>query len=184
MQRSRRHVRGAALLALAMVLSVTLAGCGSDDDARAVAALKSQIVANNAMQSETAVSDRQASCIAKGAVARITVDRLQDYRILDDDLEVEKSIDQVSLSSKDADALAGVYLDCSDAEQIVEDRLVERLAPEKAAARAGVETCVRDAVTTSSVRDILAQSFQKADATAYASLAKKLGTCSKGGGAS
>jgi hypothetical protein len=180
-QRARRHLR-AVLLPAVLALSTALAGCGSDDEAQAVAALKSQIVANNAMQSETAVSDEQASCIAKGAVAEITVDRLQDYRILDGDLEVEKAIDDVSLSAKDADALAGVYLDCSDAEKIVEDRLVERLVPKKASARAEVEACVRDAVTTASVRDILAQSFEKTDAAAYASLAKKLGACSPGAG--
>ncbi len=176
MQRARRaNVLAAATLAPLVLLG--LAACGSDERAQAVAALKSQIVANNAMQSRTAVSDQQAACIAQGAVDRITVEGLQDYRILTDDLDVEKAIDQVPLSSKDADGLAAVYLDCSDAEKIFEDRLISGLAPRKPAARARVARCVRRTVTADSVRRILAQSFAKSDTTAYADLSDELGDC-------
>jgi hypothetical protein len=176
--RSRRAARGVA--AVALLPALALASCGSDDDAQAVAALKSQIVANNAMASNTEISDKQATCIAKGAVDAITVDRLQKYQILDGNLDVQKRLSEVPLSAKDADALAGVYLDCSEAEKIFEDRLVDRLAPApatKQAVRAKVETCVRDTVTTRSVREILAQSFEKADASAYTELSKQLGKC-------
>lgn len=169
MHRSRRWL-------LALLVTVC-AACGSDDDAQAVAALKSQIVANNAMSSRTAMSDEQASCIARGAVEAIGVDRLQGYGILDDDLEVGRSIESVSLKGRDADALAGVFLDCADAEKVVEDRLVARLAPDRAAARGRVARCVRETVTPESVHDILSQGFQRADPSAYASLTEELGAC-------
>lgn len=175
-----RSGRAAHVVATVVVAAAGLSSCGSDDEAQAVAALKSQIVANNSMVSDTAISDEQSTCIARGAVDAITVDRLQDYQILDDRLDVQKRLSEVPLSAKDADALAGVYLECSDAERIVEDRLVARLAPagkSKAARRAKITACVRDAVTADVVRDILAQSFQKTGATAYTRLVEQLGAC-------
>jgi hypothetical protein len=172
-----RARRAAGSLAATTLVVLSLASCGSDDDAQAVAALKSQIVANNAMAGSTEISDKQATCIAKGAVDAITVDRLQDYKILDDDLDVGRRLSEVPLSAKDAKALADVYLDCSDAEKIVEDRLVARLTAAKSARRTAVEKCVRDTVTADAVRDILAQSFEKARATAYADLGKRLADC-------
>ena len=60
--------------ALGMVAALGLAGCGSDDDNRAAAALKSQILANNAMTGSSTISDEQASCIADGAVEKLGVD--------------------------------------------------------------------------------------------------------------
>ena len=173
--RSRRAVHAVATAALA---ALSLAACGgSDDEAQAVAALKSQIVANNSMVSDKTISDEQSTCIARGAVDALTVDRLQDYKILDDQLDVQKQLSEVPLEAEDADALAEVYLECSDAEKIVEDRLVTRLAPAEPRRRARVETCVRKVVTPDVVRDILSQSFQKTDATAYTALAKQLGDC-------
>ena len=177
----RQGVRGIALsLVPGLVLglaSLALVACGSDDEAQAVAALKSQILSNNAMQSSTTISDRQASCIARGAVEEISVEQLQDYEILDDDLAVDKKLNEVPLSERDADRLASVYLECSDAETIFEDRLLQRLAPDQPKARARVETCVREAVTPDSVRAILSQSFQKTEASAYATLTEELGNC-------
>ena len=172
--RSRRAARGLAVVVLA---TLPLAACGSDDEDQAVAALKSQIVANNAMASNTEISNAQATCIAKGAVDAITVDRLKKYRILDDSLDVDKRLSEVPLAGKDATALADVYLECSDAEKIIEDRLIDSLARAAGAQRAKVETCVRDTVTTDVVRRILAQSFEKTDATAYTDLTGALKAC-------
>jgi hypothetical protein len=173
----RKVVRGLVLGLVLGPASLALVACGSDDEAQAVAALKSQILSNNAMQSATTISDEQASCIARGAVEEISVEQLQDYEILDDDLAVDKKLNEVPLSERDADRLASVYLECSDAERIFEDRLLQRLAPDRPKARARVETCVRDAVTAESVRAILSQSFQKTEASAYASLSEELGDC-------
>lgn len=162
---------------LAALVLPALVACGSDEDAQAVAALKSQIVGNNAMRSQTEISDEQASCIAEGAVDGIGVDKLQDYRILDEDLDVEEQIDEVPLEEDDADALAGVFVDCSGAERIFEDGLVSQLAPSTGAARKRVTACVRETVTGRTVREILSQSFQQKEATAYASLGEDLGAC-------
>jgi hypothetical protein len=167
----------AALLVVVTASLGSLAACGSDDDQQAEAALKSQILGNNAMTGSGEITSKEASCIAHGAVDELSVDRLQEYKILDSDLEVDKKLNEVPLSAKDADALAGVFIDCSDVEKIFEDRLVDQLADGRPKAAARVEACVRDAVTADSVRGILAQSFQKTDATAYADLSKKLGTC-------
>ena len=106
--------------ALGLVAALGLAACGSDDDNRAVAALKSQILANNAMTGSSTISDEQADCIADGAVEQLGVDTLQDYAILDDDLEVYKKLDAVALEPKDADKLAGVFVTCAKVEEIFE----------------------------------------------------------------
>ncbi len=163
--------------ALLTVCVVALAGCGSDSDKQAVAALKSQILANNAMTGSSTISDKQATCIAEGAVDDLGVDTLQDYSILDDDLEVDKKLDEVALKGKDADRLAGVYVTCADVEQIFEERLVDQLSRDNAAARGRIEACVTDVVTEDAVRAILAQRFEQADPSAYTALTGKLGDC-------
>ena len=61
--------------------------------------------------------------------------------------------------------------------QIFEDRLVDQLAGSRQKVRDRVEQCVRDAVTADAVRGILAQSFQKTEATSYADLSEQLKTC-------
>ena len=167
--------RALVRLVAALLLAGGLAACGSDDDAQAVASLKTQILANDATQGTAAMSDRQAGCIARGAVDGIGVDRLQDYRILDGDLGVDRTIDQVALSRKDAESLAGVFLRCADVEKVVEDRLLDQVAA--GGRRAAVERCVRRTVTPAAVRTVLAQSFEQADATAYAALGKRLARC-------
>lgn len=163
--------------ALGLVAALALTSCGSDDDRRAVAALKSQILANNAMTGSSTISDEQADCIADGAVKELGVGRLQDYAILDDDLEVDKKLDAVALKPKDADKLAGVFVDCAEVEQIFEDRLVDQLSRDAPDARARVESCVRDVVTADVVRTILAQRFEQADPSEYTSMTGKLSSC-------
>jgi hypothetical protein len=152
-----RSVRSAALLLAATASLGALSACGSDDSSE--------------------ITSKEASCIAEGAVDELTVERLQEYEILDSDLDVDKKLNEVPLSKKDADALAGVFIDCSDVEKIFEDRLVDQLAGDRPRTRARVESCVREAVTAESVQGILAQSFQKTDAAEYADLSKKLETC-------
>ena len=168
--RARTCVASAVLLLLG-----ALAGCGSDDDAQAVASLKAEILSNDATQGAAAISDKQAGCIARGAVDGIGVDELQDYEILDGDLQVDRKIDQVALSRKDAEAFAGVFLRCADVEKVVEDRLVDQVAA--GGRRAAVERCVRRTVTPAVVRTVLAQSFEQAEPTQYSALGKRLARC-------
>ena len=172
-----RAARAAALLLAATTSYGALAACGSDDEQQAVAALKSEILGNDAMSGSGKITSEEAGCIADGAVEELTVKRLQEYEILDSDLEVDKKLNEVPLSAKDADALAGVFVDCSDVETIFEDRLVDQLAGSRQKVRDRVEQCVRDAVTADAVRGILAQSFQKTEATSYADLSEQLKTC-------
>ena len=172
---SRVHV--APVAALALPVCLLLAGCGSDDDQQAVASLKSQILGNNALSGSNEITSQEASCIANGAVDDLGVDTLKKYDVLDDDLEVDKKLNEVTFAAKDADRLAGVFVGCSDVEKIFEDRLVDQLAPSRPKAKAEVETCVRDAVTPEAVRGILAQSFEKTDATDYADLVERLKGC-------
>ena len=166
--------RAAALVLLA---GLALSGCGSDEDAQAVASLKSQILANNAMTGSSRIDDEQADCIAEGAVDDLGVDTLQDYEILGDDLEVDKKLDEVALGAKDADALAGVFVRCADVEQIFEDRLVDQLSRDAPESRAEVEACVGDVVTEDVVRSVLAQRFEQTDPTEYTAMTQALGSC-------
>lgn len=169
---TRRATTRSAIAAL--VTSLLLVGCGSDDDAQATASLKAEILAGNAMTGSSRITDEQASCVARGAVEEVGTDTLQDYGVLDDDLEVAKKLSEVTLETEDAEALAGTYAGCVDAEKLFEEQVLDQLGE---AAKPRVVRCVRQQISEDVVTQVLAQSFAKADATAYAELTEQLAAC-------
>lgn len=175
---------GAAVAALLL-----LAGCGGDDspssgsglsaDEQTVADnLAAQIVRSGQVSGESsaqdAVTPEQARCVAEGAVTKIGVPTLQDYGIVTDDLKVNKEIQGVAMSRDDADALAGVFVGCVDAEGLFEKTFLGALPgkPDQ-----GVQDCVRKAVDTDSVTAILSARFQGRTAGAYERLQQKVSAC-------
>ena len=170
---------------VALLVLATLAGCGSDDaepasaltDDEQTAAdnLAAQIIRSGSMRaSGSGISDAQATCVAEGAVADVGLAELQGYGIVTEDLLVDKSIQGVQMKAADAEALAGVFVDCVDAEALFEDRFLTGLP-------AGAdEECVRAAVGVDGVRDVLAASFQGSGTSAYQQMQRDVTACGAG----
>ena len=48
----------------------------------------------------------------------VGVETLQEYELLNDDLEINEDANPTDMSEDDADALAGVFVDCIDVEEM------------------------------------------------------------------
>lgn len=185
-----RSARSGVLVA-ALLLS-GLAACGDDEpesalteDEQTVADnLASQILRSGSMagggSSRNAVTDEQAACIGEGAVTEVGLETLQDYGIVTDDLLVNRSIQGVEMGAADADALAGVFVECIDAEALFEERFLTELPP--GGEEPDRRTCVEDAVDRDAVQEILSASFQGADTRAYARLQRAVSACAEAEG--
>ncbi len=173
----------AALPAMVLLLS----GCGgsaektegsslSADEQTAADNLAAQIDRSGSVSGEDGVTEEQATCIAEGAVKEVGLTTLQDYGIVTKGLLVNKDIQGVEMSAHDADALAGVFVDCIDAEALFEDKFVTALGAEDSDK---VRKCVEDAVDTDSVVDVLSASFQGRETPAFDRLKNKVTACDK-----
>ncbi len=177
-----------------LLLLAVLTGCGGDgsedtdsssslseDEKEAADNLSAQIIRSGEMsqpESESSVTEEQAGCIAEGAVAEVGLAELQEYGIVTDDLLVNKSIQGVEMNAEDADALAGVFVECIDAEALFEDRFLAGLP--KRGSEQDRRACVQEAVSVDAVQEVLAASFRGARADAYAEMQQAVSSC--GGG--
>jgi hypothetical protein len=126
---------------------------------------------------DSGISDDQARCIAEGAVAEVGLANLQDYGILTDDLLVNKDIQGVEMSADDADALAGVFVDCIDAEALFEKQFLAATGSGKSDK---VRKCIDKAVDEAAVRGALSASFQGRSTAQSEQLTKQVSECSGG----
>lgn len=183
-----------AVPAAAVLLLTGLAGCGGDDTAPADSLTKdeqtvadnlaAQIVRSGSMSgdaSESSVTDEQASCIGEGAVTEVGLDALQDYGIVTEELLVDRGIQGVEMDQGDADALAGVFIGCIDAEALFEQRFLNQLPP--GGSEQDRRACVEDAVGEDAVQEVLSASFQGARSRAYPKLERDVAACAEGEGA-
>lgn len=176
----------AAIWCAAVVLAATSA-CGGDqdpaenglsaDEQTAADNLAGQIVrsedVSGTADEKDALTDEEASCVAEGAVGEIGLEKLQGYGIVTDDLLVNKGIQGVEMDPADADALAGVFVECIDTEQLFEDQLLSGV-PEPTAEQ---RDCVDSAVDSDTIREILSTSFQGRSSAAYDDLRHEVAAC-------
>jgi hypothetical protein len=178
-------------LPTALLLLVALTGCGgtadearsstlTDDEQTAADNLAAQITRSGEVSgSDNPVTDEEAACVAEGAVSEVGLDGLQGYGIVTEDLLVDKSIQGVEMEPDDAKALAGVFVECVDAEGLFEERFLASLSPAQADK---ARDCVEHAVDADTVRSILAASFEGHRSDSSSSLQKKVSACLGGKG--
>jgi hypothetical protein len=189
-------LRSAGVLVPAAVLALTmLTGCGgeesapessmSKDEQTAAENLASQIVRSGSMagggSSRNAVTDEQATCIAEGAVTEVGLEELQSYGIVTEELLVNRSIQGVEMGQVDADALAGVFVDCIDAEALFEERFLNELP--SGGSEKEQRACVEEAVTADGVQEVLSASFQGRTSPTYGELQRAVTACGDDTGA-
>lgn len=144
-----------ATVAVVTAALLTLSACGGGDESEAKDNLaKSFAQEEGGALSGADLTEEEAGCLSDGLVDEVGVEKLQEYGILEDDLAVVETADDVKFEAGDADAFAGVVTDCVDVSQLITDQMAEQdLTAEQ-------EECVSDALDEDAVRDLLSATFQ------------------------
>lgn len=107
-------MRGTAVLASALLLSVT--ACGGDDkpsgDAPLTADEKKAVASITAYWKKAGIEDDAAKCLGNRMVKSFGVDHLQDLKLLDDSFEANDAAGTVFSSKTDAPKAAAMIVDC------------------------------------------------------------------------
>ena len=102
------------------------------------------------------VDEADATCLSDGIVDEIGIEKLQDYGLLDDQLAVEDEVSEVSMQTDDADAMAGVFVDCVDAEKMIEDQFTSMLG----SLTQPQQECMKDILDEDKIKEIMSATFQ------------------------
>lgn len=143
----------AAVLCAALL---TLGACGNSDDDTAKENIKKSVLqGDESLTNGAKPTEEQASCVADGMVDDIGVDKLKSYGLLTDDLQIDDSAAPTDLSAEDADALAGVFVDCVNVQDTIADSVGQGkdLTDEQ-------KQCISDAVDEDTVKAGLSAEFQ------------------------
>jgi len=104
------------------------------------------------------LSDEQAGCMADGVVDEVGVEKLQEYKLVDADLQWTGGEGEAAkLSADDADSVAGVVTDCIDFQKVFEDQINSESETQLTQEQAD---CLGDALTDDVVRDALSAQLQ------------------------
>jgi hypothetical protein len=149
----------AAVLAIALCLSVSACGPSgsSDDEAKAADSISDAIVAESASGNTGSLTDmdrKDADCVGEKMVDRIGLDQLREYGLLDKANKVQKDVDQVEMSTDDAEAMTDTFFDCTDVMGLLHKSM-------KAAGgdNPEMQACLEKALTEDSVRSMLTSTF-------------------------
>lgn len=155
----------------AATLSVLLTGCGNDAD-QAKENIKASILDEETI-AETKVTEEDAACLSDGIVDEVGTDKLKEYGLLNDDLEVESEVSEVTMEAGDADAMAEVFVGCVEAEKMLEDQfatMTGSLTPEQ-------QECMKEVLDEDKVKEIMSATFQGDMSDMQSSLQEDFMTC-------
>lgn len=166
-------------------LCLVLAGCGGDDgggesdnadEKKAAANLKAYFLSESQDTAGLEINDEQAGCVSDGVVDKIGISQLQDYGLIDDDLEVVKdaNLDEEDITAEDADSLAGTFVDCVDVKGLITKQMGNLPG-----ATQKQKTCISEALSDEALTDMLSQVFQGNESEATKDLQSKMQACVK-----
>ncbi len=145
------------LAAAACAAMFLLTACGGGDDDKAKENIKASLLEeNSSVVGETKLTEEQAECFSDGIVDEVGVDKLKEYKLLNDDLEIIEDAEPTDMSEDDAKAMAGVMTGCVDMTKLIEDQIASsdsQLTEEQ-------KTCITDAIDEDAIEAGLAASFQ------------------------
>ena len=136
-------------------MSLLLTGCGAGDEDKAKDNIKASILEEDEIAG-TKVTEEDATCLSDGIVDKIGTDKLKEYKLLNDDLEVKEEVGEVKMDEGDADSMADVFVDCVDAEKMLEDQfgsMTGSLSKEQ-------QDCMKDVLDEEKVKEIMSATFQ------------------------
>ena len=178
-----------AVLCAAM-FALTACGGGGDEpteaerqatqqDDEAKENIKSSLLEQSENLAGTKVTDEQAGCVADGMVDDVGVEKLQESKLLDEDLNIREDTGDVKMEQGDASALAGVFVDCVDMEKVLEEQLASGPAADQLTKEQ--RDCLTDAVDAEVIEKALADTFQGKEANPAEDLQADLLACVTGG---
>jgi hypothetical protein len=147
--------------ALCAVL-LTLTACGGGDDDEAKKNIKANILeeGDGGVAAGTKPTEKEAECMADGMVDEVGVEKLQEYKLLDEDLKIIEDSDPTDMVKGDAESLAGVVVDCVDMTKLIQDQVDSgsgtKLTDDQ-------RSCISDAIDEDTIKAGLAASFQGED---------------------
>jgi hypothetical protein len=137
---------------------LTLSACGNGDDDKAKENIKANILKDDSGTVAGAKpTEKQAGCMADGMVDEVGVEKLQKYKLLDKDLKIIEDADPQDMDEDDADALAGVIVDCVDMGALIQKQIDDS---SEADITDEQKSCISDAIDEDTIQDGLSASFQ------------------------
>jgi hypothetical protein len=152
-----------------------LTACGGGDDAEAKENIKASLLEEGGNLAGTEVTDEQAGCVSDGMVDEVGVDKLQEYKLLDEEYNIRKDAQPTDMEEGDATALARVFTDCVDMEALFEEQfssgpMADQLTDEQ-------QECLKNAVDAEVIESALAATFQGKEADPTAGIQDDLMAC-------
>jgi hypothetical protein len=145
------------IVAVLCAALLTLTACGSSDDDTAKKTIKASIEkSGSSLSAGTKVTDAQAQCVADGLVDDLGVEKLQKYKLLDENLEVNNDANPTDMESGDAETLAKTVVGCVDFKKIFE----EQLATSGTELSDDQKQCISDSIDEDTLANVLAEGFQ------------------------
>jgi len=145
----------ATVLAAALLLPLTAACGGSDDDAQASKAISDSIMESQEEQSGNAqmfaMPREDADCIGDGFVDRIGTEKLQEYGFLTEDLKAASDFTNVEMAKEDAEAAADTVIECADVQKMMSQAMGE--------VDAKTRECFEDVLTEKALRSLFTKMF-------------------------
>ena len=162
------------IVAVLCAALLTLTACGSSDDDTAKENIKAGIKKEgSSVAAGTKVTDDQAQCVADGLVDDVGVEKLQKYKLLDDNLEYNSEANPTDMSSDDAQAFAKTVVGCVDFKKIFE----EQLATSGTELSDDQKQCISDSIDEDTLANVLAEGFQGKDSAMPSDMQNKLMKC-------
>lgn len=163
---TKRTTRALGATLLGLTLPLTACGAGGDEE-QAATSIASQL--REAGTADLRVSQEEANCIGEGFVDEIGTDQLQEYGLLNEDLEATQKSD-VELSQDDADKAATVFQDCADVKALMLKGMEGSGMP------ASAQDCVEGKLDDDTLHDLLVGTFS-GDQGVLEELGPKLQEC-------
>ena len=162
------------LAAVLCAAALTLSACGNGDDDKAKENIKAAVLEDEtSLTGGTKPTEDQAECISEGMVDDVGVETLQEYDLLNDDLEINDDANPTDMSEEDADALAGVFVDCID----VEEMFAAQFESAEQDLPAEQQECIKEAIDEDAMKAGLSASFQGKEDEGFTEMQNKMMEC-------
>jgi hypothetical protein len=180
----RSTVKKSVAVLCAALFALTACGGGNDTEADPETAeakenIKASLLEEGGNLAGTEVTDEQAGCVSDGMVDEVGVDKLQEYKLIDEEFKISKDAQPTDMEQGDAEAMAAVFTDCVDMEELFEEQfstgpMADQLTDEQ-------QTCLKDAVDDEVIESALADTFQGKQADPAEGVQADLMACVTGG---
>jgi hypothetical protein len=170
-------------VATATLLALTLASCGSNDDAEASQAISASIMKSQSSSGDSgsqllSLKKKEADCIGSGLVDKIGTDQLKQYKLLTKDNKAGQDVTQVKMSKGDAESATDVLFGCTDV-----PAMMKKAMNSSGQVPAQMRACVDKTLNEQALRSMFTNVFQGNEEQARKDLITPMMRCARPGAA-